>query len=211
MNEKEIIRLYTEEKYTLRRIASIFDTNHHMIKRILVANDIEITNDDRNRKPFTDEHRRKIGLASKGRRAPNKGKKMNEEQRRQNMMAKLDGDYDLTKYPDYDRLLFLSRIYTKRRNQFENADVSRNDFWDCFYFDKQFNAIYDAWIINNKNKWYRPTLDHMIALSNGGQWQLYNLQFLSWFENRAKESMSEQQWQDFCIKTKTKSELFIRD
>ena len=38
---------------------------------------------------------------------------------------------------------------------------------------------------------------------------LDNIQFLTWFENRAKAEMSQQEWDIFKKKTNTKSDLFI--
>lgn len=45
--ELKIIELYEQEKYSLRRIAKIFNTDYHRINRILKKNNIEINNDNR--------------------------------------------------------------------------------------------------------------------------------------------------------------------
>lgn len=210
MNEKEICRLYTEERYTLRQIADAMNTNHHMIKRILLRHGVVITTVGRNRKPFSDEHRRKISESTKGRSTWSKGKKMPESFRRANMRGRLYTDIDLSKYADYERLLFLTKFLSKRRQYIGHNDSVREEFLDKFYFDDQFNLIYDAWILSNKNKWYRPTLDHKISQANGGGWEIDNLQFLTWFENRAKADMNENEWEAFLETTNTKSDLFIR-
>ena len=82
--EKErIISMYFNDKYSLRYISKVFNTDHYRIKRILESNGIKISNDDKviihkkgfKKKPFTIEHRRNIGLAVKGRVPANKGKK----------------------------------------------------------------------------------------------------------------------------------------
>lgn len=61
------VKYFTNEKMTLRMIAKEMGTNHHRIKRILVKNGVEITQKDRIRKLFTDEHKAKINKATKGR------------------------------------------------------------------------------------------------------------------------------------------------
>ena len=61
---QDIIKLYTEDMWTLRRIADKHNTDHHRIKRILIKNGIETTREGRSRKEFSDEHRRKISEAS---------------------------------------------------------------------------------------------------------------------------------------------------
>ena len=38
-----------------------------------------------------------------------------------------------------------------------------------------------------------PSLDHIIPISRGGSWELDNLQIISWFENRAKCDMTQQE------------------
>ena len=40
----------------------------------------------------------------------------------------------------------------------------------------------------------KPSIDHIIATSVGGTNCLDNLQFLSWFENRCKNNMSQIVW-----------------
>ena len=67
IDEKEIIRLYVEDNLTLRKIAEKFETNHHFIKRRLVKNGIEITQKNRKREPFTEEHKKKISETRKNR------------------------------------------------------------------------------------------------------------------------------------------------
>jgi hypothetical protein len=210
MNEQEIIRLYVDEGYTLRRIADVFGSNHHMIRRILERNGVQITQAGRKRKPFTEEHRRKISESSKGRAVWSTGKTMSESFRRANMKGRLYTNIDLSVYTDYERLLFLTTFLSKRRAHIGHSDEARKAFLDKFYFDPQFNRIYDAWIASGKNKWVRPTLDHKVCQANGGSWELDNLQMLTWFENRAKADMNEDEWQLFCRETDTRSRLFIR-
>ena len=102
MNEHKIIELYTIEKMTLRMIAEEMDTNHHRIKRILVKNNVEITQKDRIRKPFTDEHKSKISKAAKGRKVWSEGKKMSKEHVIKNMVAHIKYDVDLKFYQNFD-------------------------------------------------------------------------------------------------------------
>lgn len=210
MDEKEIIRLYVEEGYTLRRIADQFQTNHHMIRRILQRNGVEVTQQGRKRKPFTEEHRRKIGAARVGKGNWAQGLKMTEAFRRANMKGRLYTSIDLSVYTDYERLLFLTSFLSKRKVHIGYDDPIRKAFLDKFYFDQQFNRIYEAWVAAGKDRWYRPTLDHKVSQFNGGSWELDNLQMLTWFENRAKADMNEDEWQRFCQVTNTRSDLFIR-
>jgi len=209
MEELKIVKMYNEGGYTLRHLADIFNTNHHMIKRILVRNNIEITR--RNTlKEFSEEHKQKISESSKGRKGYWQGKTMSEETTRKNMIAHMKFDIklkDIIKYKDFDKLKFLTRGISRNVQHF-NADDYLN-YIERFYSDEQFNKIYRLWLIKDKNKWYMPSLDHKQSKSNGGNWGLDNLQFLTWFENRAKAEMNQEEWKQFKINTNTKSDLFI--
>ena len=208
MDEQLIVSLYTVDKWSLRRIASHVGTDHHRVKRILLKHSVSIKVKGQKPKPYTDEHKHKVGLASRGREAWNAGQTMSEASRRTNMAAKLKTSIDLDRYPDYDKLKFLTHFLSKRKKHIGYNDSIRQEFLDKFYFDPAFNRLYDQWAARNRNRWYRPTLDHIEPQANGGSWELDNLQFLTWFENRAKADMSNHEWECFKDTTHTHSDLF---
>lgn len=208
MDEQEIVRLYVEELWTLRRIAGHLGTNHHRVRRVLNRHGVPITA-KRRRPPMSEERRRQISERAKGRSTWSKGLKLSEAFCRANMKGRLGGAIDLGKYPDYAKLKFLTAILAKRKSGLGGDDASRVAFLDRFYFDEGFNAVYAAWIESGKDKWHYPSLDHKHAKSNGGGWDLDNLRFITWFENRAKAEMSVDEWDRFKAATGTKSELFI--
>lgn len=57
--EKQIISLYLDNEYTLRHIADLFGTNHHMIKAILVRNNIQIVK-HKTKKIYSEERKQKL-------------------------------------------------------------------------------------------------------------------------------------------------------
>ena len=63
-----------------------------------------------------------------------------------------------------------------------------------FYFDKQFNLLYDRWNKSGCKPYMKPSIDHITPKAKGGTNALDNLQFLTWFENRCKNDMSQQDW-----------------
>jgi len=117
-------------------------------------------------------------------------------------------EIDLGIYKDLYKLQFLIKITSKHRKHIAFNDDARKAFLDKFYFDTQFNKIYDRWQESGENKWYIPSLDHKVSKFNGENWGLDNLQFLTWFENRAKAEMNQDEWDLFKIETNTKSDLF---
>lgn len=199
MNEQEIVRLYTKEKKTLRFIARLFSTDHHTIARRLEKHNIEIDSSRRSTEPFTEEHKRKIGEASKGRQCWNKGKKSTRLSRYKNMRAHLRFDVSLDwllQFEDIDKLMILNRVLSKRRNSAGLSMAGYIEFINKFYFDEQFNAIYSKWLEKGKQKYFKPSLDHIVPRSKGGSTKIDNLQFLTWFENRCKNDMSMLEWEE---------------
>lgn len=212
VNEEEVVRLYLEERMTLRHVGEEMGIDHHRVKRILEKNNVKITR--RNTlKEFSKEHREKLSKAMKGRPSYWKDKKMPEETNRKNMINHLKRSItldDLVKYTDFNRLKFLNNVIARHRKHFED-DKKYISYLDKFYFDKAFNKSFDLWIENQQNKWFMPSLDHIIPLSKGGTFDLENLQFLTWFENRAKAEMTMEEWEKFKEETRTISDLFIEN
>jgi 5-methylcytosine-specific restriction endonuclease McrA len=62
-----------------------------------------------------------------------------------------------------------------------------------FYYDEKFNEYYAKWLETNDN-WIKPSLDHVVPISKGGNSELSNFQYLTWFANHAKINMSHQEW-----------------
>jgi 5-methylcytosine-specific restriction endonuclease McrA len=196
IDENYIISLYTKEKNTLRMIAEKLKTNHNLIKRILIKNNIKITQKDRVRKSFTNEHKAKISLSSKGRNGYWKDKKMPKKSIYLNMLNHLQWEINLEwllQFDDIERLKYLNKMLSRDRVS-KNFDTEKyKSFIEKFYYDNQF--IKQFHIYNEtKNKYDKPSLDHIIPLSKNGIWELTNLQIISWFENRAKCDMTQQEF-----------------
>jgi len=208
MDEQSIVSMYVDDKSTLRQIANRFNTDHHRIKRILVKNGVQITTKGRKRLPFTDEHKSKISASMKGKPGNWKDKKMPLTSLFKNMKAHLKYDVELEflmKF-DIDRLKMLNRMIKKDRMNFDTETYVQ--YIEKFHDDDQFRNVYDIWVNSEQDKWALPTLDHITPLARNGSNDLSNLQVLTWFENRAKCDMTQDEWDKFKMKTNSSSKYF---
>ena len=215
IDEKEVCQYYQKVNglISLRKMAEKYNTNHHRIKRILKRNGIEIVKNNPKRK-LTKKHKEKISRATKGREAWNKGKNMEKEFLYKNMKVHLKYDVSLDwlrKFDDINKLKFLNKTLSRKRDSKYFKTKKYKQYIEKFYYDSQFNKIYTLWLNNDKNKYYRPSLDHIIPKSKKGKYNLSNLQFLTWFENRSKNDMTMKEWNNFKERTETKSNLFIEN
>lgn len=84
-----------------------------------------------------------------------------------------------------------------------------------FYYNKEFNTLYNFWQQQNRGKTFydlaKPSLDHIVPKSRGGNNKKENLQFLTLFENLAKRDMTQEEWLKFKKETNTKSDYFIEE
>ena len=193
--EHKIIDVYRPQITSLREVAEICGTDHHRVKRVLLKHGIPVLKGIR--KPFTDEHRAKISASSKGRTSWIKGKKATKEMLYKNMASHLRFDIDykwLMQFDDIEKLKTLNCCITNRSGRFDvslewyKAYILR--FWNC----PDFNTVYSRWVDSDYELLKKPSLDHIHPVSKGGDLDINNLQFLSWFENRCKNHMSQDEW-----------------
>ena len=155
---------------------------------------------------FTKEHRQKISdsrklLKAKGWVPYNKGLKTADRENGRilllkNMKAHLKYDVSLdwlNAFEDIEKLKYLNRSLSRKRDCEGFTTEIYKQFIEKFYKDKKFNELFDRWIVG-KNKWIKPSLDHIQAKSKKGSLLLDNLQFISWLENRAKIDISQIEW-----------------
>lgn len=214
MDEKLIIKMYVDDDMTLREISRHLSTNHKLIARILRKNNIEIIK--KKSKPLTKEHKINIGKARKriineGKYIPyNKGLKMKNyickngvtgKQLLYNNMEKhlrfnIDIDW-LLQFEDIEKLKFLNKSISRNRDHGNYDKQYYITFINKLYYDKNFNNIYNNWINSNYNYHLRPSVDHIIPKSKGGKlYDINNVQFLTWFENRCKTNLTQNEWND---------------
>jgi excinuclease UvrABC ATPase subunit len=155
-----------------------------------------------NLRVFTKEHRQKISDSRKALYASgeittwSKGKKMSRDHILKNMKAHLKYDVSLEwldSFTDIEKLKFLNASIKRKRDYEGFTTEIYKQFIEKFYGDEKFNNLYERWF-ETKDKWIKPSLDHIQAKANGGTLLLNNLQFVSWLENRAKVDIEQNDW-----------------
>ena len=124
----------------------------------------------------------------------------------------------LDQFADFERYLLIHKMFQRTTNiDIINIPLEQyENIIKYFYYDKQFNAVYDFWE-DHKNEietfydWAKPSLDHIQPKSKGGTDELNNLQILTVFENLSKRDMSMSEWDEFKQKTHTTSDYFIEN
>ena len=107
---------------------------------------------------------------------------------------RFDIDYKwLMQFDDINKLKMLNEAITDRNGRWDVDTEWYKTYILKFYNDKQFNVIYEKWIESNYDRYKKPSIDHIKPKSKGGTNDVDNLQFLSWFEDRCKNNMSQEE------------------
>ena len=130
------------------------------------------------------------------------------------LVKDLDIEY-LRSFNDFEKFLFIHKSIRRIIRIEELTSKEYKDYIEYFYNQKQFNYVYNFWLTQEKtNTFYdlaKPSIDHIIPKAKNGKNNKENLQFITLFENLAKRDMTWKEWEEFKIKTNTKSNLFIEN
>lgn len=176
MNKEEVIKLYTEWK-SMRQIAIKYNTNHKLISRILKWWDVKT------REPLNLRWKKKFESYN--------------ERLYNNMAKHLRFDIDhiwLMQFEDIEKLKTLNRCISMRDKRWRMDTEWYKKYIDKFYYDSQFNSIYTKWVESGNEYYLQPSIDHINPKAKWWENELDNLQFLSWFENRCKNDMTQEEW-----------------
>jgi hypothetical protein len=178
MNNDLIVDLYLKGE-SMRHIADKLGTNHKLISRVLKFNNVPT------RKPKSLRGVKKFDCDI--------------DRNYNNMATHLRFDVSmewLMQFSDFSKLKLLNDVITNRSGRWSVSTEWYKAYIEKFYNDEQFNSIYTTWIIGGKVKYKKPSLDHITPKAKGGTNALDNLQFLTWFENRCKNDMTQTEWDD---------------
>ncbi len=184
MNDKVVIDLYLSGK-SMREIAEKLNTNHKLISRVLKRNNVPT------RKPKNLRGVKKFDCDI--------------ERNYNNMSTHLRFDVSvawLMQFNDLSKLKLLNNAITNRSGRWEVSTAWYKCYIERFYNDEQFNCIYSSWVDSGNVKYKKPSLDHVIPKAKGGTNELRNLQFLTWFENRCKNDMTQIEWDNLKLNMK---------
>ncbi|MBQ8207078.1 MAG: HNH endonuclease [Bacilli bacterium] len=123
----------------------------------------------------------------------------------------------LNQFDDFEKFLFLHKQLTlisgKTAGTYNLEEYKEDILY--FYNDNQFNKIYLFWKQQERENtyydWAKPSLDHIVPKSRGGNNKKENLQFLTVFENLSKRDMTWEEWQSFKRKTHSQSDYYLEN
>ncbi|MCP3683177.1 MAG: HNH endonuclease [bacterium] len=196
--EKLILETYVAGETSLRDVATLCQTDHHRVKRVLVKHGVEIVK--AKKKPLS-EKQRDVLEKHKFKKGHKKGlgRKCSKIALYRNMRSHLRWDVTeewLMKFEDIEKLKTLHKMVSKRSGRWD-CDVNwYRSYIEKFYYDDTFCKLFDNWKSNNQYSWLKPSLDHIVPKASGGGDNIENLQVLTWFENRCKWRLSQEEWDD---------------
>lgn len=121
----------------------------------------------------------------------------------------------LLSFDNFEKFLFIHRSIIQNINLVNIEKDKYKDYIEYFYFQTNFNKIYNFWLNQKRGSTFydlaKPSIDHIIPKSRGGSNKLSNLQFLTVFENLAKRDMTMAEWNQFKKATNTQSTYFIEE
>lgn len=190
----KILKAYKPGVTSLRDVALECSTDHHQVKRVLVDNGVKISKAVR--RQFSDAHRAAISRSAKGRIGWSKGLKMGDAFKLKNLVShtRFDITYEWAAKFDFGILTTLNRMMTPRPGRWRITTRDYVALVERFHKDAQFLRIYHAWIESGKEHYRMPTFDHINPVCNGGDCDIPNIQVLTWFENRCKNHMTQEEW-----------------
>lgn len=101
----------------------------------------------------------------------------------------------LLQFEDFEKLSFLNRQITNRDDRFTETTEWYKSYIERFYYDDSFNRLYARYLQTGKQKYLKPSLDHIIPKSHGGTNQIDNLRFITFFENMCKRDIPPEEWE----------------
>lgn len=166
LDEKTIVNMYKTGK-SMNTIAKELHVVSETIRQVLLRNQITIRN-YRGQDPY------------------------------ENMATHLRHNVDvswLRQFDDINKLIRLNRMMVKR-DRFDIDTETYIKIVEKFYYDKDFEDIYDTWVSAplDRKYWLQPTFDHITPRCMGGPNTADNLRVLTWFENRAKVHIDDETW-----------------
>lgn len=207
----DCVKEYSETNISIPELSKKFNVSYGNLKYALKRHGCIIEKRGNGHLGLTRTAETKLNISTSKIGKPNflkRGLKYSAKQRLHIISGMLNFSDDLSEFEsDVDRFLLLKALAIRSISNKNITEILK--FIRYFFIDDQFNKVYDNWK-KTQLTLAKPSIDHIIPISRGGSSDLSNFQILTWFENRTKNNMTEEEWSDFKKRTNTQSDLFVR-
>lgn len=175
----ETVCCWYKRGLSMRTIAKRFNSDHHQVSKILSAKGIE-----------TRKRKKEVSHTKYDKKTIGKYKNMKNHLR-------FDVPLEwLLQFEDFEKLKFLNNRVTTRDTRFKENVHWYKAYIERFYYDEKFNFLYKNYLRHNKDKYLKPSLDHILPKAKGGGNNLENLRFITYFENMCKRDIVLEVWEE---------------
>jgi hypothetical protein len=127
-------------------------------------------------------------------RAPKTPKQKNDSKKVLSAIGKYKFGIDwLSEFDDWDKFKFVYKRVLHLGIP-DNDIILAKKYIMHLYNDPRFSLLYDKWLDSGKEANKMPSIDHMTPISKGGTSNLWNLRWVTFFENRAKSAILQEEW-----------------
>lgn len=99
----------------------------------------------------------------------------------------------LAEFEDWEKFMFVYKRVLAFKIPADNIILAKK-YITYLYNDPRFSILYDQWVASGKDKDKLPSIDHMTPVSRGGTNNLWNLNWVTCFENILKRDRTQEEW-----------------
>jgi hypothetical protein len=189
-----MIEHYFPGKTSIREAARSAGVSNHRMKRALISAGVEILRAPT--QPFTESHKQALRGKRPWAKCWSRGKKMSADFRLKNAIShsRFDVSYEWASQFDLDVFMAINKAITPRSGRWSITSDDYRMIVEKFGRCSTVRRIVQRWLASGRNKYLALSFDHIKPTCRGGGCGIENIQPMTWFENRCKNDMTQEEW-----------------